>query len=342
MFPMIKKYPVLSHLLFWLGVLLLDIVSGDLVKKPYPNLVFGFCNIIPQIIASYFTVYYLIPQFFSKKKYFKALIGFLLSAYLISVFARILIVHVAEPLVRTPPFEQESLGEILVQVKWLALRYFPATYIMVFFFWLISFLNFSRENLSLQKEKASAELKMLKSQLNPHFLFNTLNNIYSLSLDNSPKTSESIGKLSEILDYVLYRCEGKFVPLSGEINLLENYIDLEKLRYDDRLLINFDKQVTADIEIAPLILLSLVENAFKHGAGEDGDSPVINIVLESKPHEFTFIISNSLTDIGIESSKTSIGLKNIKKQLDLLYPNQYDLDIEKEENLFTVVLVLYL
>lgn len=341
MFTLIRKNPVLSHALFWLGVLLLDVVSGNLFKRPYANLIFGICNIIPQIMASYLTVYYLIPQYFSKKKYFQFLLWFIISAYLISVFSRILIVHVAEPLVIEEPFEQETLLEILTQAKWLALRYFPATYIMVLFFWLISFLNFSRENLSLQKAKAANELKMLKAQLNPHFLFNTLNNIYSLSLDNSPKTSESIGKLSEILDYVLYRCESKFVPLSEEIKLLENYIDLEKLRYDERLKVNFEKQVEWDMDIAPLILLSLVENAFKHGAGEDGGSPKIDISLQSITNVFTFIISNTLVETEMDTSKPAIGLKNIKKQLDLIYPDRYELDIDKKAHLFTVVLVLY-
>jgi LytS/YehU family sensor histidine kinase len=114
---------------------------------------------------------------------------------------------------------------------------------------------------------------MLKTQLNPHFLFNTLNNIYVLSLENSEKTQKSIEKLSKILDHVLFRCNTKYVSLSSEIELLENYIELEKLRYDDRLQINFNNHIEQDVKIAPLILLSLVENAFKHGAGEDSVSP---------------------------------------------------------------------
>ncbi|MEL6867281.1 MAG: histidine kinase, partial [Bacteroidota bacterium] len=262
MFSIIKKYPFLSHVLFWIGAFLLDVFSGEL-KNIFVYIVVGISHIIPQIIAAYFTVYYLIPKFLAKKRYLHFALGFILSAYLISVFGRIMMVHVAEPIFRKPPFEQETVIEILTQIRPLFLGYFTPTYIMVFFFWLVTFLNFSREHLSLQKEKASSELKMLKAQLNPHFLFNTLNNIYSLSLDNSPKTSESIGKLSDILDYVLYRCDRKFVPLSGEITLLENYIALEKLRYDERLEVTFNRQVESHMEIAPLILLSLVENAFK-------------------------------------------------------------------------------
>ena len=341
MFQLINKYPFISHVFFWLGVFLLDVVSGDVFKNFYSNVIFGLSEIIPQIIASYFTVYYLIPKFFSKKKYIQFFIWLIFSAYLISVFARVIKVHVAETLVRVPPFDQETIFEILTEFKWLLFGYFPATYIMVFFFWLVTYLNFSRKNMSLQQEKTSAELKMLKSQLNPHFLFNTLNNIYSLSIDNSPKTSESIGKLSEILDYVLYRCESKFVQLSGEVTLLENYIDLEKLRYDDRLKITFEKNVEKDIEIAPLILLSLVENAFKHGAGEDGGSPEINILLESTSGDFIFSVKNTVVNSEVEKSPSSIGLKNIKKQLELIYGKKYNLKIEEQANLFSVTLKLH-
>lgn len=339
MFKIINKNLFLPHVLFWLGILLLGVLNGP-IERFYNHIVYGTCHIIPQILASYLTVYYLIPKLLSKKKYIQFFILFLISAYLFSVLGRILVVHVGEPIARTPPFEQESILQIFSEVKWLLLQYFPSTYITVFFFWLITFLNFSRKNLSLEKEKTSTELKMLKSQLNPHFLFNTLNNIYSLSLDNSPKTSESIGRLSKILDYVLYRSEPKFVPLSGEIKMLKDYIALEKLRYDDRLKINFKTEVKSEVEIAPLILLSLVENAFKHGAGEDGGSPKIDISISSDQNNFKFTISNSVVDTTSEISKDAIGLENIKKQLDLIYPNQYELNIDKQANLFTVTLAL--
>ncbi|MFK7770891.1 MAG: sensor histidine kinase [Saprospiraceae bacterium] len=341
MMNVLNKYPFFSHVLFWIGVFLLDGISGDVFTKLYSNCVFGISNIIPQMVGSYFTVYYLVPKFLSKKKYLKFILGFIISAYFVSILARVLVVHVAEPIVRVPPFSQESFWEIATDIKWLFFRYFPATYIMVFFFWLVTYLNFSRKNIALQQEKTSAELKMLKSQLNPHFLFNTLNNIYSLSLDNSPKTSESIGKLSEILDYVLYRCESKLVPLSGEVSLLENYIDLEKLRYDDRLKITFEKRVDSAIEIAPLILLSLVENAFKHGAGEDGGSPEIKILLESTSRVFIFSVKNSVVDSETKKTSSAIGLKNIQKQLILIYGKNYDLEIKEKANLFSVTLKLH-
>ncbi|PKG42283.1 hypothetical protein CXF67_11255 [Psychroflexus sp. MES1-P1E] len=177
---------------------------------------------------------------------------------------------------------------------------------------------------------------MLKAQLNPHFLFNTLNNIYVLSLENSPKTPKSIEKLSKILDHVLFRCNTKYVSLSSEIELLENYIELEKLRYDDRLQINFNNHIEQDGKIAPLILLSLVENAFKHGAGEDSVSPKIDIDFYNTDIQFKFIISNTIAVEPDQIERTAIDLKNIKKQLNLTYPNRFELRINTLPKLFTV------
>ena len=342
MFKIIEKYPFLGHLFFWLGFLLLYIVSGKPDDGHQANAIFGITVLIPQLIAAYLTVYYILPQLLLKKKYIQFFIWMILSVYIIAALTRVLVVHVAEPMVITGVFEQESIFEILTDWGKLVTHYFPMVYNVVGFFWLFTYSKKSMRNIALKKEKTAAELKALKSQLNPHFLFNTLNNIYSLSLDNSPKTSESIGKLSEILDYILYRCDSKFVSLADEIKLLENYIDLEKLRYDDRLQVTFQKQVESNVQIAPLVLLSLVENAFKHGAGEDGGSPIIYISLTAKQNLFTFVITNSLIETLVEKPKATIGLENIKKQLDLLYPNKYQLKIEKQANLFTVTLILKL
>lgn len=340
MLNIIKKNRALSHILFWMGVILLFTFSRDISKNFYSHLVYSFGITIPKVIASYLTIYFLIPRLFLKKKYVAFVVWFLVSAYLISVTARIIIVHGVEPLIRVPPFEQESLAEIFSDIYWLSVSYFPGTYIMVVFFGLVTFLDMNRRSLTLENEKTTTELKMLKAQLNPHFLFNTLNNIYTLSLDNSPKTSTSIGKLSEILDHILYRCDSKFVSLSSEVALLENYIDLEKLRYDDRLKVTFEKDIDMDIEMAPLILLSLVENAFKHGAGEDGGSPIIDISLTVSRGVITFIVGNSVAGQVAGGDKEAIGLENIKKQLELIYTDKYSLLIDDKPGWFTVTLVL--
>lgn len=340
MLEIIKKNRFLSHVFFWIGVLSLSVMNGDVFDNFDKYLIMGIAGLIPKIIAAYTLTYLLIPRFFRKKRYLAFSFWFIVSAYLISAFSRFLVVHGAEPFVRTPPFEQESIYEIATDIRWLLIRYFPPTYIMAFFFLLITSIRMNLDVTTLEKEKSEAELKALKAQLNPHFLFNTLNNIYSLSLMSSPKTSESISILSEILDHILYRCNDKYVPLSSEINLIENYIALEKLRYDDRLFVAFIKDIEIEKSIAPLILLSLVENAFKHGAGEDGGSPKISIHLATNTSGLHFTIENTIASFMPTQEKKTIGLGNIRQQLDLLYPKRYQLDIAQTDHLFTVSLQL--
>ena len=330
------------HFLFWFGIVLLTIPQNVLEsEQPFINaLVYKICVLIPQIFASYFFAYFVIPKFVSKKKYIKSLMLILLGTYFFAVLARIFIIHIGETLVRKPPFEQETVLEIAIQMRMLLLHYVPHIYSTVFIFLAVKFfMNYKamkEKELVFTKEKVASELKTLKAQLNPHFLFNTLNNIYVLSIENSPQTPKSIEKLSNILDHVLYRCNSKYVSLSSEVALLENYIELEKLRYDDRLEINFNKQLEQDGEIAPLILLSLVENAFKHGAGEDSGSPKISIDVINTQNEFKFIISNTIASHSDRLERTPIGLKNIKKQLDLIYLNRYELHIDNSPKVFSV------
>ncbi|WP_240315536.1 sensor histidine kinase [Aquimarina longa] len=333
------------HIVFWVSTLLFFSLRDELEENH--NIVRAFVYsaflMIPQLLASYSLAYYLIPKFIYTKRYLSFLGLFVFSAYFFSVLARVFTVHLAEPLVRKRPFDQESILEILVDLHYLTDNYFPLVYTVVLVFLMIRFIvdisKVKQQNLELEKEKATTELKILKAQLHPHFLFNTLNNIYMLSLENSPKTPESIEKLSEILDYVLYRCNTKFVLVSNEISFLKNYITLEKLRYDERLQVTIHTSIErGDIVIAPLILLSLVENAFKHGAGEDSGSPRIDISIDYEDSLFTFRITNSIASSAQIKPKIPIGLTNIRKQLDLIYLDSYTMDIEEQENLFTVTL----
>ncbi|WP_241480003.1 sensor histidine kinase [Kordia jejudonensis] len=329
-------------MIFWI-ILYLFLIFSDPIEDNDPIWVFVIArgaHIIPQIMISYFLAYWLLPKFLYTKKYVLFTIYAVISAYIICAFSRVLMVHIAEPMFRPMPFHQEPILEILTDWGKLISGYFLTIYSIALFFLLIK-LTFERiEEQSLKKEKTAIELKMLKAQLNPHFLFNTLNNIYSLSIINSPKTSESIGKLSEILDYVLYRCNQKYVPLAGEITLLENYISLERLRYDERLEVTFTHHVAPQTEIAPLILLSMVENAFKHGAGEDSGSPKITINLTQEEDVLTFTVFNTTAKLPQEKSGGAIGLENSKKQLELLYPNTHTIAIEQQENSFQVVITL--
>lgn len=338
---------IVQHALFWITIAILSI-SQDF-SEPQNNpfaitLVYYLCYFISQILLSYVLAYYLLPKFYIKKKYTAFITLTVVSVYILSVLSRCYTVYLVEPLVRTPPFEQESVLDIFTDIEYIIFRYsFPIFFASAIFMFVKLFVAYKTDNekiLLLNKEKSDVELKTLKAQLNPHFLFNTLNNIYSLSIDNSPKTPTAIGKLSEILDYVLYRCNSDFVPLSNEIELLKNYIELEKLRYDERLEIHFKTDIENNNVIPPLILLSLVENAFKHGAGEDSGSPKIWIELKTKNYGTEFNIINTIFETPKTNTKGNIGLINIQKQLDLLYGKNYSLRTIIENNTFKATLII--
>ncbi|WP_350286697.1 histidine kinase [uncultured Croceitalea sp.] len=195
--------------------------------------------------------------------------------------------------------------------------------------------------LKLNEQKKTAELAALKNQLNPHFLFNTLNNLYALALKKSDDTPKVIQKLSEILDYILYRCNEPFVSLDKEIELIENYLSLEKIRYADRVNISFSKNVTGQEKIAPLLLLTFVENAFKHGVTNEIKQAQIDINITKNGEQLLFSVENTKPQKAEPVlEKESIGLQNIKKQLELLYPKAYDLIIENSKNTFSANLIL--
>jgi LytS/YehU family sensor histidine kinase len=188
----------------------------------------------------------------------------------------------------------------------------------------------------LQKEKAELELKSLKSQLNPHFLFNTLNNIYSLSISNSEKTSESISRISDILDYILYKGPKNEVSISEELNMIDHYIILESLRYSEgRLKISRTASLYSAAMIPPLLYLTLVENAFKHGAEKTIGSTEIKVDVSTDGSYSVFRIQNTCGDDEYNNPE-GIGLKNIEKQLRLHYHDDFILKVSKENNIFKV------
>lgn len=197
-----------------------------------------------------------------------------------------------------------------------------------------------RLNRQLAESKAEAEIKLLKGQLHPHFLFNSLNNIYSLALVRSELTADSILKLTELLDYLIYRANQDMVPLAEEVELLDNYIGLEQLRYDDRLLVEAELQAVPDnLQVAPLILLPFAENCFKHGGpGLDGLFRV-KLKLQVADNELDFRLLNSKKAKPKSAApKGGIGLENIRQRLTLLYPGKHELNIDDRTEEFEVAL----
>lgn len=192
-----------------------------------------------------------------------------------------------------------------------------------------------------ESEKVNAELSFLKAQINPHFLFNTLNNIYTLSVMNSVHTSESIMKLSNIMRYVTDDVTQDFVPLQNDIDCIKDYIDLQKLRLGRKTEVNFQVKGTITSQhIAPLILMSFVENTFKYGISKQ-DHSTINIEIEVNGPQISFCCENKIFNNRTSvTERTGIGIANTKQRLQHLYAGKHQLNISEQDNLFKVKLIL--
>lgn len=188
----------------------------------------------------------------------------------------------------------------------------------------------------LKEDKAKAELTLLKNQINPHFFFNTLNNLYGLAVEKSDQAPAMILKLSDIMRYTIYEGKAEYVPLSDEVAYLEDYIELHKIRYHKKVDISFHKNLQDRHTIAPLLLIVPLENAFKHGVESMSNHAYIELSIHTTPTSIFFNINNNYDSHVPE--RDGIGLMNLKKRLKLIYPTQHQLDITKTADLFTVSL----
>jgi two-component system LytT family sensor kinase len=217
----------------------------------------------------------------------------------------------------------------------------------IFFFGIIRhiyrYIKLKQAEQQLRIEKQAAELNYLRSQTNPHFLFNTLNNIYSLTRDKSDLAPESILRLSKILRFMLYEAGGDYISIEQELKIVTDYIELEKLRYDESLRINFNHDIeNMKQAIPPLLLIPLVENAFKHGVSETRGNPFVDIHLSIRNRQLTFVVKNSTETLPEERTvKDNIGLSNLRRQLELLY-TEYNLSVQPGDSAFTAVLKINL
>ena len=193
-------------------------------------------------------------------------------------------------------------------------------------------------NQQLLKENVEAQLQLLRAQVHPHFLFNTLNNIYSQTQLESPKGSKMIMGLSDILRYILYEGQKPFVPLKQELLMIKEYINLEKIRYGSKLDVDVSTpDQTDDIYIAPLLLLPFVENCFKHGTSNMLHDPWINLIIELNDKILVMKLMNGNTQLKDDiQGKPGIGLNNVRQRLDLLYKDKHDLQLREDEEVFVV------
>ena len=298
-----------------------------------PNQLLFFLN---YALAGLFINYFLLPVYLYKNKYVQFVIGIILV---------VVIVIVGEEAVLEQVFYPDTRGRRFSSVFSNLLNTLPTLTILAGFKFAWDALLKQKELQQLRDSLKETELQFLKSQINPHFLFNNMNNLYAHAIEQSPRTPEIILELSSVLRYFLYECKTRYVPLKKEIGQLENYVNLNKLHVEGRGEVSMKvKGQLGTWQIAPLILTVFIENAFKHSASSITDEINIEIEIEiSEAGILTFSCSNSFTSQSNTKSITSgIGLKNVKKRLDLLYPKRHNLVIEAENDNYKVDLQMNL
>jgi two-component system LytT family sensor kinase len=342
-----KKWQIFLHAIVWISLITFFLfIVRDNAKMTLQRMMVIFV-LYGSINISLFYINYLlfIPWFLNRKKY---------SIYILTVVLTIIAYGIGKYCIGIL-FEKDVLiHTVMVKGKevqtvigfW---SYFISTFFTsILFIFLSIILKFSvdwflneRIQRDLENQRLSAELAFLKSQINPHFLFNSLNSIYSLAYQQSENTPGAILKLSEIMRYMLYECNDNKVDLSKELQYLQNYIDLQKIRFGNNAYIDFKIDgVVTDQQIVPLLLIAFIENAFKHGIANDAASPIIMVISIDKEHLQFYIENKKHTNN--RDAIGGIGLNNVRRRLDLLYPGKYNLDIRDEIDTYTCELSLVL
>jgi two-component system LytT family sensor kinase len=339
------KGPLVVHLFFWLiilAILLWDTFSGNQSPTWYEvGVKFGYFAII-NLSIFYINYTLLIPILVEQKKKY--------GLYILSIFLLIAVMVIIKTAVASlnsdfflTYFSQDSGRiEYYELTKYIVFAIFVSGFFVVVSALLkfaIDWFGSERIQRDLVSEKRDMELQFLKSQLNPHFLFNSLNNIYSLAYQKSDKTADAILKLSEIMRYMIYESNDSWVALSQEIAYVQSFIELQKLRFKDGAAVEFTLNGEIDNQhIVPLILISFVENAFKHGVANDPKDPIrINIIANQK------ILHFSVTNKKNKHNKDQmggVGLNNVERRLQLLYPDRYKLNIVNSATHYTSELML--
>lgn len=337
---------IMFHIIFWIAVWFFYVYFFSYNSDDRAYVIWFSSFLMPiTITITYLTVNRLIPRFLLRKKYLKFILQsfyvFVLSSYLIAVIIYSFLIFFLDFDINAMPPMSKNFLFILILV-YLIVGIVSSVSILKNNFDTVS-RNRELQNkiLSTRLQLKDQELNYLKSQIQPHFLFNTLNTIYGLALEKSRQTPDVILRLSSLLDYILYQVSKPEVSLKEEIRHIKEYIELEKIRFEDNLRISFiSDDITDETVIAPMILIPLVENAFKHGGDRDGCLS-INIEINVKNNNFHFKIDNSYQHIEEKKANSGIGIENTRKRLEYNYKDNYSLEMEAEENIYTVKLSIY-
>lgn len=317
------------HFLFWVLIVI------------YFAWGFGFTTVSPRIaflnalfflpghmIMAYGLLYFLVPKYLLQQKFWHFLVGFLILLSVCAIYAILMQLSLSAQ----EKYEGVSISfgrNILPFVHVGAI----AASIKLLKYWYLQ----KKRTIEAEQQRTVAELKLLKAQLHPHFLFNTLNNLYSHTLESSPKSPEIVLKLSSLLRFMIYDSNTPKISLVKEIELLQNYISLEQLRYGDRL--DLSLTITGNIgqyQIAPLLLLPFLENAFKHGTSKQIDMCWISFYLSMDESRMSFKLVNSIDPEEVKAKIGGLGLQNVRQRLELLYKNCHRLEMVKLDEVFVV------
>ncbi len=337
---------ILPHILFWIAVWFFFVYFFSFNTDDTTYIKWLSSLLLPlTIMVTYFVVYFLIPKYLLTKNYFQfALYSFytlVFSSYLIVLIIYGCLIFLLSFNISIMPPMSKNFVFVLILV-----------YLVVGIVSFISLLNqnfkTSSRNKELQNKILATQLQLkeqelhyLKMQIHPHFLFNTLNTIYGFALKQSKQTPEIILMLSNLLDYILYQINKPKVSLKEEVLHIKEYIELEKIRFQDTLKVLFSaNQIDEEIEIAPMLLIPFIENAFKHGNIIDGFLTIeINVTVIENQLEFS--IRNTVLNDNTKTKNHGIGLENIRKRLDLHYSNTYQLKIKNKDNWYSVNLSIF-
>lgn len=342
------------HVGFWLVYMVEDITLIYLWDKDRlaqfstsHQILLHICNsltsLIPKLLFIYYVLYYNLPKLLNTKTHRTKYIAQLLLALIATNFLyRAIGVYFQGPIIYggligfTPYFSGRWFLQFLMDIGFAS-----GAAIMIKQFRLQ--LAGKEKEKDLIKDKLETELKFLRNQTNPHFLFNTLNNIYALARKRSDETADVVMKLSKLLRFILYETKNEQIRISDEIRILDDYIELENLRYNnDRLTLSFIREIDNENEpIAPLLLIPFVENAFKHGASESRFRSFINLEMALQDGILEFSIENSKEETTKRFNDESIGLTNFRRQLELLY-GEHEVSIKNEAAVFKVFLKINL
>lgn len=340
----IKKIgQLLLHILFWCGVLLFYTYFFGSGTTNFSYVLSFSIFLMPITIATtYVSIYKLIPDYLLKKKYF--LFG-LYSLYTLIISAYLIVISIFYGLIYLSDFKYDNMAPMTKNLLFIMVGVYLVTIIVSAFKLLKLNLKNAKKTSELETKILETQLKLkeqelnyLKMQIHPHFLFNTLNTMYGFALKKADETPEMILKLSNLLDYLLYQVDKPFVLLTEEINHIKDYIELEKMRFNDTLNVVFDiENISETIKIAPMLLLPFIENSFKHGTLKNGLLK-IKIDLSCTVETINFYIENNSSKV--KNTNKGIGLENMEKRLELLYKDNYDLKIDDDSESFKVKLIL--